>query len=202
MNNWFFKLAWSVMRPLSHFLFRLQIEGRDHLPSHGAMLCANHSSNWDPVLIAISLPMDYGLRAMAKDSLFRYPVLRGAVERLGAFPVARGHSDINSIKTALKAIRDGENLLIFPEGTRVEKEGDVRAKGGVAVIGIRTGAQFVPVFVDGKKRLFHKTRVIFGEPYRPTYTGRHGTAEEVQAIADDVLHRAYALGEGDSTCRT
>lgn len=101
----------------------------------------------------------------------------------------------------MKAIRDGENLLIFPEGTRVEKEGDVQAKGGVAVIGIRTGAQFVPVFVDGKKRLFHKTRIVFGEPYRPTYTGRHGTAEEVQSIADDLLRRAYDLGRGDQTCR-
>ena len=158
MNNWFFKFAWSVMRPVSHVLFRLQIEGTERLPAHGAMLCANHSSNWDPILIAIALPMDYGLRAMAKDSLFRFPPLRWVVEHLGAFPVARGHSDINSVKTAMKAIRDGENLLIFPEGTRVEKEGDVQAKGGVAVIGIRTGAQFVPVFVDGKKRLFRKTR--------------------------------------------
>ena len=56
MNNWFFKFAWSVMRPVSHILFRLQIEGTEHLPAHGAMLCANHSSNWDPVLIAIALP--------------------------------------------------------------------------------------------------------------------------------------------------
>ena len=188
MNNWFFKFAWSVMRPVSHVLFRLQIEGTERLPAHGAMLCANHSSNWDPIL-------------MAKDSLFRFPPLRWVVEHLGAFPVARGHSDINSVKTAMKAIRDGENLLIFPEGTRVEKEGDVQAKGGVAVIGIRTGAQFVPVFVDGKKRLFRKTRIVFGEPYRPTYTGRHGTAEEVQAIADDLLRRAYDLGREDQSCR-
>ena len=72
---------------------------------------------------------------------------------------------------------------------------DLDSKGGVAVIGIRTGAIFVPVFVDGKKRLFRKTRLIFGEPYRPTYTGRHGTAEEVQKIADEVVRRAYALGE-------
>ena len=41
MNNWFFKLAWSIMRPVSHILFRLQIEGRERLPAHGAMLCAN-----------------------------------------------------------------------------------------------------------------------------------------------------------------
>ena len=132
---------------------------------------------------------------MAKDSLFHIPVLGWIVGKLGAFPVDRGNFDINSVKTAIRTIKDGENLLVFPEGTRVEKEGDVEVKGGVAVIGIRTGAIFVPVFVDGKKRLFHKTRLIFGEPYRPTYTGRHGTAEEVQEIANEVVRRAYALGE-------
>ena len=62
------------------------------------------------------------------------------------------------------------------------------------MIGIRTGAWFVPVYVEGHKRPFRRTRIIFGEAYRPAYTGRHGSAEEVQAIADEVLRRAYALG--------
>ena len=192
--NGFYRFVWTVFGPIFRFLHPVTVEGLDTLPPHGALLCANHASNWDPVLIAISLPIDYHLRAMAKDSLFRIPVLKWIVRKLGAFPVARGNSDINAVKTAIKAIRDGENLLIFPEGTRVKREGELAAKGGAAVIGIRTGAIFVPVFVDGKKRLFHRTRVIFGEPYHPTYTGRHGTAEEVQEIADEVLRRAYALG--------
>ena len=57
-----------------------------------------------------------------------------------------------------------------------------------------TGAKLVPVFVDGEKKLFHRTRIIFGDPYEPVYTGRHGTSEEMQKIADDVLAAAYALG--------
>ena len=52
----------------------------------------------------------------------------------------------------------------------------------------------VPVYVDGKKHLFHRTRLIIGHPVTPVYTGRHGTAEEMQDIADEVLRRAYALG--------
>lgn len=62
------------------------------------------------------------------------------------------------------------------------------------MIGVRTGAVFVPVFMDGEKKLFHRTRIIIGEPYTPSVTGRHGTAEEMQAIADELLRRAYALG--------
>ena len=68
------------------------------------------------------------------------------------------------------------------------------AKAGVAVIGVRTGATLVPVFVDGPKKPFRRTRIIFGEPYTPVYTGRHGTSEEMQKIADDILAAAYALG--------
>ena len=62
------------------------------------------------------------------------------------------------------------------------------------MIGIRTGAKLVPVFVDGEKKPFRKVRVMFGEPYEPVYSGRHGTAEELQKIADDILAQAYALG--------
>ena len=50
------------------------------------------------------------------------------------------------------------------------------------------------VFVDGEKKPFRKVRVIFGKPYEPVYSGRHGTAEEQQKIADDILAQAYALG--------
>ena len=76
----------------------------------------------------------------------------------------------------------------------MEHEGDLPAKGGVAVIGIRSGAQFVPVYVEGNKRLFHRTRIIFGQAYRPEATSRRPSPEEVQAIADEVLRRSYALG--------
>ena len=68
------------------------------------------------------------------------------------------------------------------------------AKGGVAMIGVRTGATIIPVFVDGEKKFLRRTRVIFGKPYIPSYSGRHGTAEEMQKIADEILTAAYALG--------
>ena len=130
----------------------------------------------------------------------RYLLLGWLLPKVGAFPVSRGNNDIQSVKTAIQALKGGDNLLIFPEGTVIRNGlGYVdglppHAKGGVAVIGVRTGATLIPVFVDGEKKLFHKTRIIFGEPYQPVYTGRHGTAEEMQKIADDILEAAYALG--------
>ena len=198
--NPFFTVVYYVARVLVSVLFPTTVEGLDRLPRNGVLLCPNHSSNWDPILVALRLPVNYRLHIMAKVNLFKNPVLAWILRRLGAFPVSRGSSDIQSVKTAMQAIKSGDNLLIFPEGTTIHNgigyvDGlPAHAKAGVAVIGVRTGAILVPVFVDGPKRLFHRTRIIFGEPYTPVYTGRHGTSEEMQKIADDILTAAYALG--------
>ena len=198
--NHFFTVVYYVARVLVNMLFPATVEGLDRLPRNGVLLCPNHSSNWDPILVALRLPVNYRLHIMAKVDLFKNPILAWILRRLGAFPVSRGSSDIQSVKTAMQAIKSGDNLLIFPEGTTIHNgigyvDGlPAHAKAGVAVIGVRTGATLVPVFVDGPKKPFRRTRIIFGEPYTPVYTGRHGTSEEMQKIADDILAAAYALG--------
>ena len=192
--NSFFVVIYYLVTLVAGILHPVTVIGRENLPEHGALLCPNHNSNWDPVLVAIKTPVNYRLHIMAKKELFCNKVFDWVLRKLGAFPVDRGEGDIEAVKNAMKAIKSGDNLLMFPEGTRVEHEGDLPAKGGVALIGIRTGAIFVPVFVEGNKRLFHRTRIIFGTPYRPDHAGRHATPDEVQQIADEVLRRAYALG--------
>lgn len=198
--NLFFTVVYYLGRALVSVLFPATVEGLDRLPRNGVLLCPNHSSNWDPILVALRLPVNYRLHIMAKVDLFKNPILAWILRRLGAFPVSRGSSDIQSVKTAMQAIKSGDNLLIFPEGTTIHNgigyvDGlPAHAKAGVAVIGVRTGATLVPVFVDGPKKPFRRTRIIFGEPYTPVYTGRHGTSEEMQKIADDILTAAYALG--------
>ena len=164
------------------------------------MLCANHSSAWDPVLFVAAIRTGYPLRIMAKKQLLNIPILGHILQNVGAFAVDRGNSDIQAVKTAIQTIQSGHNLLIFPEGTTI-RNGIGKADGlpahahsGAAVIGVRTGAILVPVFVDGEKRTFHRTRIIIGQPYTPVYTGRRGTAEEMQKIADELLREVYALG--------
>ena len=204
--NGFFRFIYRFLNCFLFFFFPVEISGLENLPAHGALLCPNHSSNWDPILLVLKLPIDYRVHIMAKDSLFHNPLLAWVLRKVGAFPVARGSSDIHAVKTAIQAIKDGDSLLIFPEGHVVEKGISRKtgqpagAKGGVAMIGIRTGAVMIPVFMDGRKRLFRKSRIIIGKPYQPVYTGRHGTAEEMQRIADEILEQAYALG-GTTACQ-
>lgn len=196
----FFTIVYYIGRVLTAILYPTTVEGMEKLPKNGVLLCPNHASNWDPILVALRLPVNYRLHIMAKADLFKNPILAWILRHLGAFPVSRGNSDIQSVKTAMQAIKSGDNLLIFPEGT-VIRDGigyhdglPAHAKGGVAVIGVRTGAVMVPVFVDGPKKPFRRSRIVFGDPYEPVYSGRHGTSEEMQKIADDILAAAYALG--------
>ena len=99
------------------------------------------------------------------------------------------------MKTAMKALADGRRLMVFPEGTRVEHRGDADAKGGVTVMATRTGTPMVPVYCGGKHKLFRRTMVVFGEPYRPAIAGRRPTPEENQQAASEILSRIYALAE-------
>lgn len=198
--NRFFTFVYYVAGVVVSILHPTSVEGLEKLPESGALLCPNHSSNWDPILVALKLPVNYRLHIMGKEELFRFKPLGWVLRKLGVFPVDRDGNDINAVKTAMQAIKGGDNLLVFPEGTVIRNgvgcyDGlPPHAKGGVAVIGVRTGATLIPVFVDGEKKLFHRTRIIFGEPYQPVYTGRRGTAEEMQKIADDILEATYALG--------
>nr|WP_325183886.1 lysophospholipid acyltransferase family protein [uncultured Oscillibacter sp.] len=185
---------------ITRILHPTTVEGMERLPKSGVLLCPNHASNWDPILVALRLPINYRLHIMAKEELFHNPLLGWLLKKVGAFPVSRGNNDINAVKQSIQALKEGDNLLIFSEGTTIHDgvgytDGlPAHAKAGVAMIGVRTGATLVPVFVDGEKKPFHRTRIIFGEPYEPHYTGRRGTAEEMQKIADDLLEAAYALG--------
>lgn len=198
--NRLFVFIYYIVGLVADILHPVSVEGLERLPASGALLCPNHASNWDPILVALKLPKNYRLHIMAKEELFKNPLLGWLLRKVGAFPVSRGNNDINTVRTAMQAIKDGDNLLIFPEGTVIRNgvgyvDGlPAHAKAGVAMIGVRTGAALVPVFVDGEKKLFRRTRIIFGEPYEPHYTGRRGTSEEMQKIADDILTAAYALG--------
>jgi len=172
MNHVFFGIIW-VLAQILRLLYRIEVKGLENLPRNGVLLCPNHASDLDPVLIGICLPINYRLHFMAKEELFQNRLFGRILRALGAFPVNREGADIQAVKTAMKVIHEGENLLIFPEGTTIHDgvgyhDGlPAHAHSGIAMIGVRSGATLVPVFADGKKRMFRKTTIIFGEPYVP-----------------------------------
>ena len=191
----FLRVVYTLATPVIRLLYPFDVHGAENVPTdHPVVLCGNHAHAVDPIMMRVALPKGVGVRIMAKKELLDTPLLGAFLEKLGAFGVDRGHSDLIAVKTAIKTIRDGEHLMVFPEGTRVKREGEVRPKGGVVMIAMRTGAPLLPVYVGKPDKLFRKTHIVFGEPYAPKTATRHGTAEEYQEYADEVVRRAYDLG--------
>jgi 1-acyl-sn-glycerol-3-phosphate acyltransferase len=165
-------LVRALVTPLLRFWIRLHVKGREHVPAEGpAILAPNHKSLADPFFVGLSLKRH--VRFMAKAELFRGPLGR-LLPRLGAFPVRRGQADAEALETARTLLRQGELVVVFPEGTRV---GDPDVLGsphhGAGRLAIDTGAPIVPAAIEGTSKLWlgpvpkpRRIQVSFLEPVR------------------------------------
>jgi 1-acyl-sn-glycerol-3-phosphate acyltransferase len=159
-------LSWPVL----YGLFRLRARGRENLPATGGyVLACNHLSNLDPWPVGLPLWPRRWLRFMAKAELYWWPatvVLEGA----GAFPVHRGLADVEAVETAVRLAREGNVVVMFPEGTRrskgLVKRHQARPRSGAARIALSAGVPLVPAAVAGTDRLLTlgPVRVSYGTP--------------------------------------
>jgi 1-acyl-sn-glycerol-3-phosphate acyltransferase len=158
-------LSWPVVKTV----FRLRARGKEHLPERGFVLAANHTSNFDPWPLGLPLFPRRQLRFMAKSELF-FPVLGWALSAGGAFPVRRGEADVEAIRTAIELVRQGEVVVMFPEGTRrrkgLRKKHEARAHSGAARIALGADSPLVPAAIKGTDRLTRlgPLRVAYGPP--------------------------------------
>src|SRR2546423_14171289 len=146
-----FLLAATISWPVVKVGFRLRARGTEHLPEGGFVLAANHTSNFDPWPLALPLFPRRQLRFMAKSELFN-PILKPILLGGGAFPVRRGEADLEAIRRAVELVRDGEIVVMFPEGTRrrkgLRKKHEARAHTGAARIALAAGAPLVPAAIQ------------------------------------------------------
>jgi 1-acyl-sn-glycerol-3-phosphate acyltransferase len=162
-------LAATISWPVVKVGFRLRARGTEHLPEGGFVLAANHTSNFDPWPLALPLFPRRQLRFMAKSELFN-PILKPILLGGGAFPVRRGEADLEAIRRAVKLVRDGEIVVMFPEGTRrrkgLRKKHEARAHTGAARIALSADAPLVPAAINGTDRLSRlgPLRVAYGPP--------------------------------------
>lgn len=192
--NKFYKVIYCVLWVLMKIFFPWEATGRENLPAKGGVvLCANHTSFLDPILVLLGVTMKRQVSVIAKAELFRIPVLNWILKGMEMISVKRGMSDVSAIKDGLRVIRSGELLLIFPEGTRVKDGQEVTAHPGAVVLASRAGVPVMPIYVCKKKRMFRKNKIVFGQPYCLDFAGRKPTHEESQRLTADLMSRIRAL---------
>jgi 1-acyl-sn-glycerol-3-phosphate acyltransferase len=147
----------QVARVLLVLVFGLRVHHRRRFPRRGGVLVvANHQSYLDPILAAVGMPRAF--HPMARESLFRFAPFRWLIRSLYAFPVRRGTADLGAVREALRRLKGGAVVLMFPEGTRTRDGSIGPMHGGPAAIAARAGVPIVPMVIDGAFEAWPKTR--------------------------------------------
>jgi len=189
----------AIVRTAARVVFGsvLEVEGLEHVPRDGGLLiCSNHASTIDPPLLPAFVPRA-DTWSMAKSEWFERPTFsRWVFKRYHAFPVIRHSPDRRALNRALEILRDGQVLILYPEGTRVEAGGLRRAEPGAGFLARSSGAAVQPVALVGtrdslpKGALLPRRRPVairFGEPFRIRERRPDGTRVENQEATDSIM---------------
>lgn len=190
-----YRLVRALLRPVVLGVLRPTVEGVDHVPRSGpAILCANHMSAIDPMLVPIIVPRP--IVYLAKREYFVGPS-RWLFDSLGVVPVARegGSAAQASLDRASDVLRAGGVLSLFPEGTRSPDGRLYRGKTGPVRLAMRTGAPIVPIGLVGTRAVMpphtHLPRrgavvVRFGAPLHIAQGDEAGVRRATDALMQTI----------------
>ena len=195
MAEKFYRFCCAAARPFYNLVFPARVEGVENVPDEGGcLLCSNHLSNRDPFYLAVKLPRRH-LHFMAKVELFKFKPLAAFMRGLMAFPVDRGHNDLNAVRTALKLLAEGHVLGVFPQGTRSRDNSRTPMLNGVAMIALRAQKPVIPAYIGGPYRLFRPIPVRFGKPVDLSDFGRRMDGETLAAATHRIEEAIWGLAE-------
>lgn len=193
---------WSVVSPILHTYFGGKIYGVENVPQTGGLvIVSNHASYFDPPIVSncVCRPVAY----MAKEELFKIPVLAQAIKLYGAYPVSRGTADRAAIKYALEYLENGWAVGVFLEGTRT-RDGRVHdPKRGAALLAAKAKVPLLPVSLWGSEKIVQPGTPI---PRKVPLTIRIGkliatpsstSKEELEAVTRkcaEAINRLHDLG--------
>lgn len=153
-----------LIRTYCKIVYRVKIIGKENIPQDGNLLfCGNHRTYLDPPLIIVTAGRY--MRFMAKDELKKNPLFAFLGFLYDGIFVKRDEKDIGPLKTALKTLKDGKCVGLFPEGTRngIEKN-DGKVKNGAAYLALKTNSKVVPIGIVGPAKPFSKNAIVYGKP--------------------------------------
>ncbi|KKI98708.1 lysophospholipid acyltransferase family protein [Prochlorothrix hollandica] len=193
---------WSVVAPMLHLYFRGRVHGLQNVPRRGpVVIVSNHASDFDPPLL--SCAMGRPVSFMAKEELFRVPVLKQAILLYGAYPVKRGTSDRQAIRSALNSLDQGWATGVFLQGTRTIDGRITNPKLGAALIAAKAQVPLLPVSLWGTQAIVKKGHYLprpvpltirIAPPISPPPLGDRQALEAVTQECATVINALQAKG--------
>ena len=202
-------MLFAVAGPLCRRLFRLRVEGHEHLPTAGAaIIAANHLSFFDSVALALAVPRP--LRFVGKAEYLDSWKTRRLFPALGMIPVDRDspRQAYGALQVAAEVLDADELFAVYPEGTRSQDGSLHDGRNGVGHLSVTTGASIIPTGIVGTDRIqprgarlprpFRSAIVRFGSPIEPG--GYDGTRRDRRRrITRDVMSAISQLSGQTST---
>ena len=195
MKHFLYTITRWILNIVFFKIFHLHVEGRENIPVKGAVIVApNHKSNWDPPLIGVAFS-NRVVNYMAKEELFKNPIAAWILTMFGTFPVKRGSGDGSAVMRAVRELRKGYPVGIFPEGTRIKREGLGRFHSGMASIAMIEGTDILPVAVVGSLNMPHPKqhpavligKIIHVEKQKPTKESIQALNEKVKSAIEQLM---------------
>jgi 1-acyl-sn-glycerol-3-phosphate acyltransferase len=210
-NSLAFVLVAMVIAPILRLMFNIKTSGKENLPQGGYILVGNHLSYLDPFSFAYSvyLQMKRVPHYLAKESIFRIPIIGKILPKVGQIPVYRGgKSNEEPLRAAKEFLKAGQVVVIFPEGTltRDPDQWPMRGKAGAIRLAVELGLPIVPCGQWGVEKVlgnyskkfrpnpFHVVRVKIGKPmFFRELDGKTPTAQELADATDKVMREISAI---------
>jgi cytidylate kinase len=171
-KKWIYALIYWMARIFFKLAFRLKIYGLEHWQPGAGIIASNHASLYDPPVLSISCPEE--VHFLAKESLFKIPILGRLIRVLNSHPVSRSATDASTFRDLIRLLGEGKKVILFPEGKRSD-DGELQPlERGLSFIVAKARSRIFPAYIQGtfsawpvtKKYpfLFGKISVVFGTP--------------------------------------
>src|SRR5215470_11579559 len=211
MNPIYF-LGWCFFRTVYKFYFGWRVYNPERVPLKGpVILASNHASFIDPPLVGAGVRR--GINYLARQSLFRFPVVGWVLHRWNSVPVDREGGGAKGLKAILDRLLDGGAIILFPEGTRT-RDGKLQpARSGIGLTVIKSTAPVVPVRVFGTFEAYGRTMrwprprrlmVKYGQPMpfadlraEAKVCSKPRLKEIYQQVADQIMAAIAKLEPGE-----
>jgi len=163
----FYRFAVTLLRPFIWLLSRPKVTGIENVPEGDGVIACNHLKWWDPFLIAVALHK-HNIHFLAKEELFRNPILRFFMCRLNCIPVDRKKADVAAVRKCMRVVKKGDILGVFPEGTRSRTGELLPFEEGAAFIASACGKTIIAARIQvgrtkGAKEIWFDKPMVLAE---------------------------------------
>jgi len=190
-----YSFAKVVVGAIYRVLFRLRVEGKENVPTDGGViLCANHRSYHDVVVLGVASPRN--LHFLAKYELWSHWFFAKLFTALGGIPVNREKPSMETLKRTVSTLKDGRAIAIFMQGGRRTDINSDDVKSGVALFAVKGKVPVVPVNITSKFKLFSRVDVNIGAPISfEEFWDTKVRTEQLNTIAQRIVDAIARLGE-------